>query len=105
MSDVLALPASVRVLLWDCEAAELSWERHGDFLAERVLSRGDWDAICWLRQRAGNQRLRELISHSRGRFLTRRQLRFWELVLDLPAAEVDTWLSTPGRVIWDRRAG
>ena len=100
-----ALPASVQALLWDCDLLSISWERYASFLSERVLSRGDWDSICWLRETAGDQRLRELIRQTHGRFLPRQQIRFWQLLLALPGPEVDAWLLEPQRQVWDNRTG
>jgi len=39
----------------------------------------------------------------RGAGLTARQLRFWQIILDLPRRQVDGWLAAPGRKIWDQR--
>ncbi len=97
------LPSALAGLFWDVAPGELSWQRHRDYIAERVLAEGSWDAITWLREELGDPALRELIRRKRGRLLSRPQLRFWQLILDLPEAEVDAWLAAPGRSIWDRR--
>jgi hypothetical protein len=68
----------------------------------RVLIDGDWDAVQWLRKQAGDAVLRDWIERHEGRGLSRQQLRFWELILKLPASQVDAWLAArqPG---WDDR--
>jgi hypothetical protein len=38
-----------------------------------------------------------------GAELSPRQLRFWELVLELPHRQVNAWLAATCRTIWDRR--
>ena len=98
------LPASVSQLFWEYEAGAVSWDAHRDFIVERVLARGDWDALRWIRARAGDEVLRDILTGTRGRSLSRAQLRFWQLLLDLPEEQVTAWLGTKSREIWHRRS-
>jgi hypothetical protein len=50
-----------------------------------------------------DDRLRQYLYQRCGRGLSRRQLRYWQLILDLPGRDVDAWLDLPGRQIWDNR--
>lgn len=93
----------LRPLLWDCDPATVTWEHHRDFLVRRVLARGSWEQVRRLRRLAGDDVLREVLQRARGRFLERRQLRFWEIVLDLPRATIEEWLGDDRRRIWDGR--
>lgn len=97
------LPEDVQGLFWDVSPTDLDGTEHHDFIAERVLASGSWEAISWLRSQLGDEALRDLIRRTRGRLLSRPQLRFWQLILDLPDTEVDAWLALPQRQIWDRR--
>ncbi len=36
-------------LFWDVEFTSLNWDRHRDFIIQRVLSHGDLNALHWLR--------------------------------------------------------
>jgi hypothetical protein len=101
---VKALPTEVRGLLHDCDPDSVSWESRREFLIDRILSAGNWDAILWLRRTAGGDALRARILATRGRRLSPRQLRFWQLMLELPEADVTCWLAEPARAIWDRRS-
>jgi len=103
--DTLALPPHVRELLHDCDPDAVSWQEHGDFLVDRILAAGSWEAVRWLRRRVGDDVLRARIVASRGRRLSPRQLRFWQVVLELPEENVTRWLADPSRRIWDRRSG
>jgi hypothetical protein len=91
----------LRPLFWDTDFDRLDWGEHRDFVVRRVLSAGTWDAIRWLRAELGDPALRLWIEQHEGRGLSSRQLRFWELVLDLPSASVDQWLDSEGRKIWE----
>jgi hypothetical protein len=97
------LPELLREFFWDCNFDRLSWAEHCEFLTRRILSAGSWDAVCWLRSRLDDHALREWIERHQGRWLSPPQLQFWELVLDLPSALVDTWLDSEGRRIWEGR--
>ena len=94
----------IRSLFWDLDPRDLRWERDREQIIGRVLAEGSWDAVKWLRKQAGDDALREWIERHQGRGLTPRQLRFWELILELPHRRVDEWLRREGRQVWDRRA-
>ncbi len=97
------LPETFRPLFWDCEFTDVTWREHRDFVIRRILSDGTWDAIGWLRTRLGDAALRDWIQRHRGRGLNPQQLRFWELVLDLPSDLVDSWLDSQERRLWKER--
>ena len=97
------LPERLRSLFWDQDFAQLDWQLHRDFLVGRILEAGPWDAIGWLRKEVGDEALREWIERHQGRSLSSEQLRFWQLILDLPAETVDAWLQSPERKIWEQR--
>lgn len=98
------LPDGIRSLLHDTAPAGVSWEQHEDFLVDRILADGDWDSVRWLRRTAGDAAIRVRILATRGRRLSPRQIRLWQLLLDLPQDLVDTWLADPNRSVWDRRS-
>lgn len=97
------LPVQLRPLFWDYAFSQLSQAKDRDLIIRRVLSNGSWDAVCWLRKRLGDRELREWLVAHRGRGLTARQLRFWELLYDLPARQVNQWVKTAQTGVWDRR--
>ena len=96
-------PASVKKLFWDVDPRSLSWDQHRDQIIGRVLASGPWETVQWLRSRTGDDVIRTWIEKRKGRGLSPRQLRFWQLVLDLPAGQVDQWLHSEARQVWDRR--
>ena len=99
-----ALPAVVAACFWDYDASVLNWADDRDLIISRVLTVGSWDAILWLRREAGRDGLRQWIQERQGRGLDARQLRFWELLLDLRHAEVTGWIRA-GDGVWARRTG
>lgn len=97
------LPEELRGLFWEYDFDDLSWEEDRDLIFRRVLSDGPWEMVQWLQRRAGDPAVREWIREHRGRPLSREQLRFWQLILDLPDAEVDAWLKAREQDPWERR--
>jgi hypothetical protein len=97
------LPALLRPLFWDYNFKALTWDDDCELIIACVLASGTWEAIIWLRARLGDQALREWIERYRGSGLSPRQLRFWELMLNLPHRQVNAWLRAEGRKIWDQR--
>jgi hypothetical protein len=98
------LPGMLRGLLWDYDWKELSWEEDRDLILARVLSAGSWDAVTWLRSQVTDRELREWLARRHGAGLSPQRLRFWELVLELPHDQVNTWLAEERRKTWDVRA-
>ena len=99
----LDLPDYIVALFWDYDPAVLDWERQRSFITQRVLAVGTLEAVRWLRGRLGDDALRSWLLRHEGRGLSRRQLRFWQLILELPDQQVDAWLAEPARQIWEGR--
>jgi hypothetical protein len=97
------LPELLRPYFWDTDFDLVSWHEHRDYVIRRILSAGNWDSILWLRGKVDDFALREWIVRHKGRGLSSRQLRFWEVILDLPSAKVDEWLASEGRKLWEGR--
>jgi len=98
------IPAPILRLLHDCDPGTLTWEGNLGFLIDRVLASDNWAAIRALRERVSDREIAERIRNTRGRKLSRRQLRFWQVVLELDSDDVDSWMTEPGRGTWDARS-
>jgi hypothetical protein len=97
------LPDYLRRYFWDYAFDDLDISRHRDFVISRILSEGDWDAVTWLRRNVGDSGLQAWIERRQGRGLSPQQLRYWELILKLPSADVDHWLADRKCAGWDDR--
>lgn len=97
------IPEHLHDLFWEYDISGLDWDQYGDFVIRRVLSHGSWDQICWVRDEFGDPEIGRVIEENEGGSLSPRQLRFWQLILDLPEADVERWLGDSRRQIWDRR--
>jgi hypothetical protein len=97
------LAEELRPLFWDCDFDMLRLTQTPDFIIGRILASGSWSDVDWLRKAAGDVTLRRWILQSEGRHLSRKQLRFWELILKLPTDQVSLWLAQTSRGVWDDR--
>jgi hypothetical protein len=99
------LPPDVRALFWEYGDRNMSLQSDRDLVMGRVLSAGEWDALRWLRREVGDPALVEYLTRTEGRLLSPRQLRLWQVLVDLPPDAVTDWIARGARQVWDRRAG
>lgn len=98
-----ALPVTLRPLFWDLPAHRLNLARDRDLVISRVLTRGGWRDASILRRRMGDEGLREWMLRTDARGLSPAQVRFWELILDLPGKQADRWVRSARASAWERR--
>lgn len=103
MAGRTPLPVALRSLFWDYPFDELRWPAHRDFVIGRILQSGGTAAIEWLRHAVSDVDLAEWIGQRDGRGLDARQLRFWQIALNLPPADVDRWVALTRKGPWERR--
>jgi hypothetical protein len=93
----------LETIFWDIDFDALSWNENRDFIIQRVLTHGNLEMIRWLRKTMGNAALATWIQDHQGRGLSPRQLRYWEVILELPVSMVDQWVETKQQSTWQRR--
>jgi hypothetical protein len=83
-------------LLWDVDPSEIDPQRHAALIFERVMSRGSWEAMKWLREAYPPSALAEFVRGQGARRLSPRDLAYWALVSGVDAQ------SSPGggRPVW-----
>jgi hypothetical protein len=103
MDQPKRLPEFLRPLFWDVEFRRLSPDRDRDTIFLRIMEHGDLLAVRWLIATYGKPMLREWLMQREGRGLSRRALRFWEAILDLPHRQVSRWIRSRPVDLWDQR--
>lgn len=73
------MPHDVRMLFWDVDPPSIDLARHRDYVLERVMTRGGWEAMRWLRRNYTDGELREFLERCGSR-LRPRDLAYWGLV-------------------------
>ena len=89
----MEIPEVVRRLLWEYDTADPEvLERVERVLLERVMARGDWDAMRWLLGSFSSERLRAFLEGRGRRVLPPRELRFWSWVCGVDDDEAASWV-------------
>ena len=89
------LPGHVVNLFWEVDPASIDLDLHRNYVLERVMSRGGWDAMQWLKATYSRQDLATFLRLRGGR-LAPRERAYWCLVAGV---EVPT-VPGGGRPIW-----
>ena len=97
------LPDEVLAYFWDYPSTRLSLAKDQFLIIRRILTDDSLEVILWLSGQVGDETIRKWPLDHRGRGLSPRQLRSWELILNLPAEEVDGWVRTASQSPWGRR--
>jgi hypothetical protein len=91
-------------LFWDYPARSIRPEADEDLLVRRVTAEGGWREMSLLRSRIGDQAIRDVIESTEARGLSPQRIRFWQLLLGLPARRADAWVRRARESTWARRA-
>jgi hypothetical protein len=86
-------------LFWEVDPSTVDLREHRDYVIERVMSRGGWDAMRWLRAAYSREDLAEFLSR-KGRRLASRELSYWTLIVSGEAAAADLVQLGGGRPAW-----
>ena len=97
------IPEALWRWFWDVDIASLSWDPWRGFIIGRLLRSGDWHAIQWLLTQVTSAELALWLTAHRGGGLAPQRLRYWQLVLNLPAGEVDAWIAKTKLESWGTR--
>jgi hypothetical protein len=84
------LPPAVVRLLWDVDPETIDLDRDRTFVFERVMTRGTWEAMQWLRARYSRESIADFLRTQGAKRLPPRDLAYWALVADVELP------STPG---------
>jgi hypothetical protein len=79
MAPVVPLPDEVRRLFWDVDPDSVDLERHRDYVLQRVMTRGGWVAMKWLRATYPDAALADFLRR-KGMRLPPRERAYWGFV-------------------------
>ncbi len=75
----VSIPPAFHPLFWDVDPAGISLPAHNDYVLERLMQRGGWDAMKWLRAHFEPEVLRDFLAR-KGQRLPPRERAYWALV-------------------------
>lgn len=79
-------------LFWEYEPQTLDVVKHADVIIARIMERGGWAAMCWLRQTYSQDRLISFLKTRGKQILPPRELNYWALICGIPAEKRQNWL-------------
>lgn len=91
-------------LFWDHPGRRVRLDRDRDLVVRRIAAEGGLREIRWLRARLTDEAIAEVLVRTQARGLSPRRIRFWQLLLDLPASLADPWVREARAGDWARRA-
>ena len=79
-----SLPVEVARPFWDVDPIDVDLVQNADYVMERVMLRGGWEAMRWLRATYARAALADFIERKGRRRLSPRELAYWCLIAGLP---------------------
>ena len=76
------LPDYIARLLWQIDPSTVDLHSHRDYVLERVMQRGGWDAMRWLRRTYSRDALADFLRR-RGDRLPPRERAYWSVAADV----------------------
>jgi hypothetical protein len=73
------IPEGLHRLFWDVDPRGIELPRHADYVIERVMLRGDWGAMVWLRRTFPREVLADFLQRKADR-LPARERAYWHLI-------------------------
>lgn len=98
------VPSLLRHLFWDFPGKALSLDRDRELVVRRVAGEGGLREMRWLRTRIGDTAIREILERTHARGLSPQRIRFWQLLLRLPAPRANAWVRAARESTWGSRS-
>ena len=90
-------------LFWDYPDKRLSLARDRELVIRRILAEGGLLHVRFIRRRVGDEAIRDVLLRSQARGLSPQRIRFWQLLLDVPARVANAWVRSARSGTWARR--
>lgn len=81
-----AVPECVRRLFWDVDPDTVELGLHADYVMERVMGRGTWEAMRWLKTTYSTEQFADFLRR-KGDRLTARDRAYWTLIAGISAPQ------------------
>ena len=98
--NIPSIPDSIKWLFWDTAFSRLDPVTHRRYILERILSRGNTEAVEWMRVHYPKRQILNYISKNRSR-MDGKSLNYWALIY----GKEEKWtapLPPPRAVSWQR---
>jgi hypothetical protein len=86
------LPEFLSSLFWEYDPEALDLDVHADAVIGRIMERGSWAAMVWLRQTYSKDRLASFLEKRGVRSLPPRELNYWAFIAGLSREKRERWV-------------
>ena len=88
----VGLPEFIFPLFWEYDPENIDIELHANIIMERVMERGPWISMVWLRKTYSRNQLVSYLEKRGNRILSPRELNYWALMSGVSADKRKNWL-------------
>ncbi len=86
------LPEFLFPLFWDYDPKTIDISRHAQIIMDRIMERGSWAAMTWLRKTYDNSHLISYLEKRGQRILPPRELNYWALICGITPEKRRLWI-------------
>ncbi|OHB78749.1 MAG: hypothetical protein A2Z25_11810 [Planctomycetes bacterium RBG_16_55_9] len=86
------VPEFLRPLFWEYNVRQMDVRKHADAIMDRIMERGTWDAMCWLRKVYDSDQIVSYLKRRGMRVLPPREMNYWALVSGVPQDQRTAWM-------------
>ena len=81
------LPSYLQRYFWEYDPQALDIHKHANVIMARVMERGTWQAMLWLREKYSVEEICSFLYSKGWKVLPPRELNYWALVGRIPEQE------------------
>ncbi len=86
------IPEFLYSFFWEYDLRDIDIVRHADFIIGRIMERGSWESMVWLKKEFPRDVMRNFLEKRGKRILSPRELNYWAFVVGIPAEKRQEWL-------------
>ena len=100
------IPENLHRFFWEYDPKTIRLDEHAHLIIWRLMERGTWEAMLWLRKTFSNQQLADFLRKKGKKVLPARELNYWALICGVPEETRYNWLEQrrKGKNIWNNRS-
>ena len=91
-SNNTGLPEFLFPLFWEYEPENIDIELHANIIMERIMERGSWVSMVWLKKTYTKDQLVSFLEKRGKRILPTRELNYWAIMSGVSADKRKNWL-------------
>lgn len=86
------IPEFLFPLFWEYEPESVDIFKHADLVISRIMARGTWASMLWLRKTYSRNRLVSFLEKRGRRVLPPRELNYWAFMGGISAEKREKWV-------------